>query len=73
MILTKEGEPMKLAKKITIDRENKRVLIDGKQVAYYLHVDGPLVTNVMVEHDIPVVHLPILAEDVEIIPASGDE
>lgn len=56
-----------LAKRITIDRANQRVLIDGVEFPYYLAEGGPQVENPD-GTDLPIVHLPILADDVEILP-----
>ena len=68
MIINEKDGRVKLARKITIDRQAKRVLIDGEQFEYHLAVEGPDVDNAMSSVDLPIVYLPVLAEDVEIIP-----
>lgn len=57
-----------LAKKITIDRKRKRVLIDGEEFPYFVSEDGPQVEDACNANAVPVVMLPVLAADVEIIP-----
>ena len=62
------GAEMRLAQKITIDRARKIVLIDGEVFPYYITEDGPAVQSPMGNSAIPVVILPVLALDLEIIP-----
>lgn len=60
-----------LAKKITIDRQTSTIHIDGAEFPWYVADTGIDVTDD--PHAISVVHLPILADHVEIIPVGPDE
>lgn len=57
-----------LAKKITIDRKAATISINGQEFPFAIAEHGPEVENPMATHDLPVVMLPVLARDVEIIP-----
>lgn len=60
----------KFAEKVTIDRKRKVVLIDGEEFPYFLAEEGPSVENPLDRHSPPVISLPLIANDVEIIPES---
>lgn len=57
-----------LAKKITIDRKHHKVYIDGKEFPYAIAERGPDIESADEAHAIPIVSLPILTADLEIIP-----
>lgn len=60
-----------LANRVTLDRANHRVLINGVEFPYYLAEDGPQVENPDSNSAMPVVYLPVIAEDVEILPSDN--
>ncbi|QFG08071.1 hypothetical protein SEA_PCORAL7_10 [Gordonia phage PCoral7] len=62
-----------IAKKITIDRKLKKVFVDGVEFPWLIEQRGPEVENIATEDDVPIVLLPVLATDVEVIPAGKDE
>lgn len=60
-----------LAKKIAINHQTSTIHIDGAEFPWYVADTGIDVTAD--PHAISVVHLPILADHVEIIPADSDQ
>lgn len=60
-----------LAKIVTIDRATKRVLIDGVEFPFYLAEGGPQVEDPLNPNAMAVVHLPLIADDIEILPAEN--
>ncbi|QCG77593.1 hypothetical protein HOV42_gp10 [Gordonia phage Fairfaxidum] len=61
-----------IAKKITIDRKLKKVFVDGVEFPWLIEQRGPDVEDIANPEAIPVVLIPVLADDVEVIP-SDDE
>ena len=59
----------KVPAKITIDRKQKKVFVDGVEFPWIITEAGPEVTSVAASDQIPVVTIPIFAADVEVIPA----
>lgn len=59
--------------KVTIDRREKKVYLDGVELPWWLDERGPTVENPCSAHEIPVVCLPILASDLQVIPAEADD
>lgn len=57
-----------LAKKIAIDRKHHKVYIDGVEFPYLIAERGPDIESADEAHAIPIVSLPILTADLEIIP-----
>lgn len=61
-----------LAKKITIDRKHHKVYIDGTEFPYAIAERGPDIESADEAHAIPIVSLPILTADLEIIPGNDE-
>lgn len=58
--------------RVTIDRRNKKLYFDGVEFPWLIEERGPEVERVSAAVDeYPVVLVPILAGDVEVIPADG--
>lgn len=57
-----------LAKKITIDRKHHKVYIDGQEFPWYIAEYGPEAKSLDDRIAVPVVHIPVIAADIEIIP-----
>lgn len=66
--LTERPDMPELAKKITIDRKRHKVYVDGVEFPWYIEEQGPRIDDPDTEHGAPVVHLPVIAGDLEIIP-----
>ena len=60
-------------KKITIDRRNHKVIVDGVEFPWCIAKEGPEVDDIANRDALPVVTIPIIAADVEVIPASDDD
>lgn len=58
-----------IPKKITIDRKQMKVFVDGVEFPWVITEEGPQVQDVASKTTIPTVALSIFAEDVEIVPA----
>ena len=56
------------AKKITIDQGAKRLYVDGVEFPWHVSANGVEVTGLASRTEIPMVHLAIIAETVEVIP-----
>ncbi|QDF17105.1 hypothetical protein JZX82_gp10 [Gordonia phage William] len=61
-----------IAQKITIDRKHCKVFVDGVEFPWMIAERGPEVENVSTKLDVPIVFIPVLATDVEVI-AREDE
>ena len=62
-----------IAKKITIDRKHCKVFVDGVEFPWLIQERGPEVENVSTKDDFPIVMIPVLATDVEVIPRDDED
>ncbi|QDF16183.1 hypothetical protein SEA_MALACHAI_10 [Gordonia phage Malachai] len=61
----------KVPNRVTIDRKQRKVFVDGVEFPWMIAEQGPDVDDIANPHAIPTVTIPIIAADVEVIPA-GD-
>ncbi|ATN90822.1 hypothetical protein SEA_LYSIDIOUS_10 [Gordonia phage Lysidious] len=61
----------KVPNRVTIDRKQRKVFVDGVEFPWMIAEQGPDVDDIANPHAIPTVTIPIIAADVEVIP-SGD-
>lgn len=61
-----------IAKKVTIDRQRHKVLIDGKEFPWLIAESGPEVEDIANRNAVPIVTIPIIAGDVEVIPERSE-
>ncbi|QDF17454.1 hypothetical protein SEA_PHROSTEDPHLAKE_10 [Gordonia phage PhrostedPhlake] len=59
--------------KITIDRNQRKVFVDGVEFPWMIAEQGPDVDDIANPHAHPIVTIPILASDVEVIPRDGEQ
>ena len=57
-----------LAGKITINRKTRTVHIDGIEFPWHIAEQGPDVESCAARRGVPIIHIPVFAQDVEIIP-----
>ena len=62
----------RIAEKVIIDLRDQSVTIDGETFPYWLDNEGPQVTLSGGHRPLPIVHLPVMAGDLEIIPANRE-
>ncbi|QBG78401.1 hypothetical protein PBI_WALRUS_10 [Gordonia phage Walrus] len=62
-----------IAKKITIDRKHCKVFVDGVEFPWLIEERGPEVENVGAKDDFPIVTIPVVAVDVEVIPRDDEQ
>jgi len=60
-----------LAKKITIDMQKKKLLINNVEFPWYVTEDGFDVEDILNGNELPTVSFRVLAETLEVIPADG--
>jgi hypothetical protein len=60
-----------LAKKITVDMQNKKLLINDVEFPWFVTEEGFDVEGLLANNEIPTVGFRIFAETVEVIPADG--
>lgn len=60
------------APKITIDRKNHKVYFDGVELPWYIAERGPDVEGICTHNQQPIVSIPIIASDLEIIPNTDE-
>lgn len=58
--------------KITIDRRRHKVFIDGVEFPWYIAQRGPGVEDLSNRDALPIVTIPLIANDVEVIPETSD-
>ena len=61
-----------MPKKITVDRRDKKLYVDGVEFPWFITEEGPSAEGLAGNHEIPRVTLGIFAEDIEVIPADKD-
>lgn len=59
--------------KITIDRRRHKVFIDGVEFPWSIVGGGPEVEDIANPDSLPIVTIPIIAADVEVIPSDGQK
>lgn len=59
--------------KITIDRRRHKVFIDGVEFPWFIAENGPDVEDLANRNAMPIVTIPIIAKDIEVIPEGPDE
>lgn len=59
--------------KITIDRRRHKVFIDGVEFPWFIAERGPEVEDLANRNGLPIVTIPIIAADVEVIPSDGQK
>lgn len=57
-----------IAKNVVVDLASGRVSVDGQEFPWYLSADETLDVVNIGENDFPVVHLPVLASSVTVLP-----
>lgn len=57
-----------LPNRITIDRAQHKVLIDGQEFPWFIEEGGPTIDGIDNANAAPVVWLPVLTKDIEVIP-----
>ncbi|UZF57698.1 hypothetical protein LH935_06850 [Gordonia polyisoprenivorans] len=60
------------APKITIDRKRHKVYCDGVEFPWYIAERGPTVEGICTHNEVPIVSIPIIASDLEVIPISTE-
>ena len=60
------------APKITIDRKNFKVFCDGVEFPWPIAEYGPEVESICTHNRPPIVSIPIIASDLEIIPDTDE-
>lgn len=61
-----------MPKKITVDRREKKLYIDGVEFPWFITEEGPSAAGLSGRHEIPRVTLTVFAEDIEVIPVEKD-
>lgn len=54
---------------VTIDRRHHKMYFDGVEFPWIIAERGPEAESIAAPHELPVVLVPIVASDVEVIPA----
>lgn len=63
--------PKPNAPKVTIDRKHHKVYCDGVEFPWVIEQRGPEVEGIAHHGALPIVLIPIIASDVEVIPEGG--
>lgn len=61
-------EQRRPAHRLTLDKSTYTITIDGQEFPFFLHEDGPTVETYHLAGGIHVVNLPVLVEEIEVIP-----
>lgn len=56
---------------VTIDRRNEKLYFDGVEFPWLIEERGPEVEHVADRDNFPIVLVPVIASNVEVIPADG--
>ncbi|UVF60284.1 hypothetical protein SEA_MURP_10 [Gordonia phage Murp] len=59
--------------KITIDRNQSKLFIDGVEFPWMIAEQGPDVDDIANRNAMPIVTIPIIASDVEVIPRGSED
>lgn len=61
-----------IAKNLTLDLQDRKLYVDGKEFPWHLAASGPRFDCEPVESGLCLVYLPVLAESIEVIPPRED-